>query len=99
MLAPTRSASVELFVFNFCLFELDMIRPLPRETAPPGQLFMSACTAYDALTEVFITGMLSADTILGISMVECTYCNSCRNLAQSSTSDMDTLVHRNTMVG
>jgi hypothetical protein len=44
-LAPTPFASVELFIFNFRLFDLLMAAPCPKEIAPLVWLFISACTA------------------------------------------------------
>ena len=40
-LAPTTSASVELFVFNFCLVDLQAKAPVPIEMAAPVWLRMS----------------------------------------------------------
>jgi hypothetical protein len=76
-----------------------MSAPVPSEIAPPVWLFMSACIAYDASTQVTMECKLSAPSVRVWSRVPCRYSSSLRSLDQSCSVGLETRVHRNAIVG
>ena len=68
-LTPTNSASVELFVFNFCLDDLVCRVPCPRDIVPPVWLFMPGCIVWDASIQVQSMFKSRAPIIRSSSMV------------------------------
>jgi len=49
----TNSVSVELFVFGFCLHEVEFVAPFLSDMKMPLWLCMSGCTAYELSTHQF----------------------------------------------
>jgi hypothetical protein len=91
------SFSVELRVLSFCLVELTMGKPHPRDSPPPECPRMLGCTANDASTHHFRMPLPLTLRISGIVRVPMMYLIKLTNLFQSSLSGARTLVVRNTI--
>ena len=94
---PTNSASVELFVFSFCLLEPLMTAPLPMIITPPVWLFISGCTAYEASTNQWSDATLLHSSVRCSSFVLRRYRTTRRSLYRSSRVGQLTRVHKNDM--
>ena len=66
---PTSSASVDLFVFSFCLFEAEYRAPLPIDIIPPLCLFMLWWTVNAASTHHFTVPVPSDSKVIMRSLV------------------------------
>ena len=95
--APTISVSVELRVFSFCLVELTIGNPLPKDSPPPECPRMFGWTANDASTHHFRMPLPLALRIRGIDRVPLRYFMRWLSFFQSSLSGARTLVVRNAM--
>jgi hypothetical protein len=93
--ATTLSVSVELQVLSFCLVELTMGNPRPRDNPPPECPRMLGCTANDASTHHFIMPLPLSLRTSGIVRAPLMYLIKCTNLFQLSLSGARTLVVRN----
>jgi hypothetical protein len=93
--APTLSVSVELLVLSFCLVELTMGNPRPRDNPSPGSPRMLGSTANDASTHHFRMPLPLALKISGILQVPMMYLIKWTNLFQLSMPGDRTLVVRN----
>ena len=71
--APTISVSVELRVLSFCLVELTMGNPLPKDNPPPECPRMLGWTANDASTHHFKMPLALALRISGSMRVPLRY--------------------------
>jgi len=67
----TNSASVELFVFNFCLLDVEYTVPFTRIIKIPLCILMSGCTEYELSTHQF--GSSTASIVSVMSLVLCMY--------------------------
>lgn len=93
------SASVELFVFNFCFDDFACKVPSPKYMQPPVWLRIFTCTAYAASTHVIKSSNLSAPIILLSLIVLLMNCINLFSFPQSSTVEQDTLVLKKSIVG
>jgi hypothetical protein len=93
--APKISVSVELRVLSFCLVELTMGNPHPRDNPPLECPRMLGCTANDASTHHFRVPLPLALRISGIVRVPLMYLIKWTKLFQLSMSGAHTLVVRN----
>jgi hypothetical protein len=91
----TNLLSVELHVFNFCLVEILIGKPLPIVNTPPVWLRILGCTANEASTYHINTPLPSALKIRGQSLSMLRYFIRWLNFLQSSISGALTLVVRN----
>jgi hypothetical protein len=96
--APTISVYVELLVLSFCLVELTMGNPHPKDRPPPDCPLMLGWTANDTSTHLFKIPLPLALTISGIVRVPMMYLIRWNNLVQSSLSGSRTLVIKNAIV-
>ncbi len=94
-LAPTISDSVELWVLSFCLVELTMGYPLPKDRLPLLCPRMLGWTANAASTHHFKMPVLMALRISGSVRVPLRYFIRWTSLIQSSLSDACTCVVKN----
>jgi hypothetical protein len=92
--APTISVSVELRVLSFCLVELTMGKPRPRDSPPPECPRMLGCTANYASTHHFRIPPPFALRTSGIVRVHLMYLIKWTNLFKLSLSGDHTLVVR-----
>ena len=92
---PMISVSVELLAFSFCLVELTIGKPWPKESPPPECPRMFGWTANDASTHHLRMPLPLALKISGIFLVPLMYFIRWTNLAQSSLSGSRTRVVRN----
>ncbi len=96
----TNSLSVELRVFNFCLVELLIGKPLSIVNTPPVWLRILECTANEALTYHVNTPLPSALKIRGQSLSTLRYqlspveCNSCAKIRSSTLAHIQSLSHK-----
>ena len=65
--------SVELLVLNFCLVDVKIGKPLPKETPPPVCPLMLGCTPKDPYTYHLMIPLVLALRIRGSSLVPCRY--------------------------
>ena len=94
---PTISVSVELWVLSFCLVELTMGNPLPKDSPPPECPCMLGWTANEASTHHFRMPLLLALSVNGSLHVPLRYFIRCDNLCHSSLSGSCTLMVKNVM--
>jgi hypothetical protein len=93
--APTIYVSVELLVLSFCLVEITMGNPHPKDRPPPECPRMLGWTANDASTHHFKMPLPLALTISSIIQVPLMYLIMWTNLVQSSLSGSRTLIVKN----
>jgi len=93
-LVPTSSDSVELFVFSFCLPDLQCKAPHPMDIIPLVCPFISGCTAYDASIHVWSSSRRPAPMMWGSCLVQLTNCKTRFSLFQSCLPDLETRVQR-----
>jgi hypothetical protein len=93
--APTISISVELRVLRFCLVELMMGNPCPKDSPPPDCPCMLGCTSNDASTHHFRIPLPLALRISGIVQVPLMYLIRRTSLVQFSLSGVHTLIVKN----
>ena len=91
---PTSSASVDLFVFSFCLFEAEYRAPCPIVIIPPVWLFMSWCTANATSTHNFTVPVPSDYKVSTRSLLPLIYLSMRSNFLSSSSSSSLTPVAR-----
>ena len=94
---PTNSLSVKLFVFNFCLVDTEIGKPLPIVNPPPVCPRMFGWTANDASTYHMSIPSLSAPSMRGLSLSPLRYSTKWLSFSQSSMSGDLTLMVRNAM--
>jgi len=68
----TSSASADIFVFNFCLHEVEYVVPFLSCINMPLWQHMSGCTVYKLSSQKFVSKFSSNDII--ISLVPCRCC-------------------------
>ena len=90
-IAPTSSDYIELFMFNFCLLDLQWVTPNPMDISPPVWLFISWYTAPDAFTHVNILCIVVASNPLFSLRVQWKNLSILPNFPQFSTLLFDTL--------
>ena len=91
-LPPTNLDSVEIFVFNIFLLDLQWVTPNTTDITAPSCLFISWCTAYDASTHVNISSIFVAPNALFSLRVQWTNLSILLNFPQSSMPIFETLV-------
>ena len=91
---PTSSTSVEIFVFNLCLFEFDLESPWPMVIIIPVRLFMSQCTPNAVSTYQHRVFVSSIPSMRGIPMVDRMYLMNWVDFLQSYFYGSFTLVQR-----
>jgi len=93
-LAATSLVSVELQVLSFCLRELDMIMPLPRDAQNPEWPWAFGCVLWEPSTHQFTLPVPSLHKMSGRSGVAWRYCIMWHSFFQSSWSGHVTHVER-----
>jgi hypothetical protein len=93
--APRISVSVELLVLSFCLVELTIGNPRPKDRPPPQCPRMLGWKANDASTHHFKMSLPLALTVSGIARVPMMYLIRWTNLVQISLSAYHTIVVTN----
>ena len=83
---PTNSASVELSVFRFCLFEVEYRAPCPIVIIPPVWIFMSWCTTNSASAHHFTVPVPSYSKVSTRYLVPLRYFSMRDNFLSSSLS-------------
>ena len=96
---PTSSASVKLFLFNFCFLELQCTSLYPNDIPPLVWIFILGCTPYAASTHVN-SWMRLYEPIKLLSLPFClSNCSTCFSFDLSSPVILVTLAYSNDIAG